>query len=628
MAKGRILAIDDKPFYQRFYKNLFEDDGYSISIADSVESGLEALNRESFDLVIADLALGEVQGLELIVAIQQFASQQELLIVTGHQDVTLAVQALKAGVVDYLLKPINPEELLMQVNRILLRQSVGREHRQVLDENIEYFFVMSRYDRCLDLLKVDDLDRLGGLILDTMMELLSAEGGILWLASSSGDTFNYRARRGLVRLQKDEETVVVGESEQRLIREARAVLLQKGRYLYLPLQHENQPLAMIRMELPTGRNVFTPRDQKVADLVSVFASSSLRYVLQIQELQRGSLRVAKNEAYSMAFFIDHTSKELYKARRYNRRLSFVQLTIDNYVALKGKFLDKEIEEGQQRLLAVVNEILRDADIIARYKDNIYHILLPETDYWGSLITQKRLRKAIDGQLKLSNMHRDAMIEVYMRSASFPADGSSLEELQRVTTARLERLKSGLFYRSKLQKMDFWTIVKTLLGPKGESFVTTDRQKMKQTSARYEAPGKSRYTTMPASRVIETVRALCHEVTEPGRSRGVLFYGCPDFEEVRQELSNLADLEQSATSLFLLGGRRRVSWDMQRVVPIFVADDLFQKTTFLLYLNEDYAYALFAELTSDGMRAFHTSDFYFVENMIAKLQDLYKLRSQI
>lgn len=134
--------------------------------------------------------------------------------------------------------------------------------------------------------------------------------------------------------------------------------------------------------------------------------------------------------------------------------------------------------------------------------------------------------------------------------------------------------------------------------------------------------------MPASRVIETVRALCHEVTEPGRSRGVLFYGCPDFEEVRQELSNLADLEQSATSLFLLGGRRRVSWDMQRVVPIFVADDLFQKTTFLLYLNEDYAYALFAELTSDGMRAFHTSDFYFVENMIAKLQDLYKLRSQI
>ena len=150
MAKGRILAIDDKPFYQRFYKNLFEDDGYSICIADSVESGLAALNRESFDLVIADLALGEVKGLELIVAIQQFAPQQELLIVTGHQDVTLAVQALKVGVVDYLLKPINPEELLMQVNRILLRQSVGREHRQVLDENIEYFFVMSRYDRCLD----------------------------------------------------------------------------------------------------------------------------------------------------------------------------------------------------------------------------------------------------------------------------------------------------------------------------------------------------------------------------------------------------------------------------------------------------------------------------------------------
>ncbi len=74
----------------------------------------------------------------------------------------------------------------------------------------------------------------------------------------------------------------------------------------------------------------------------------------------------------MAFFTDHASKELYKARRYNRRLSFMQLTIDNYEELKSKFLDREIEEGQQRLLAVVNEVLRDADIMALYKDNIYH----------------------------------------------------------------------------------------------------------------------------------------------------------------------------------------------------------------------------------------------------------------
>jgi len=254
--------------------------------------------------------------------------------------------------------------------------------------------------------------------------------------------------------------------------------------------------------------------------------------------------------------------------------------------------------------------------------------LPETDYWGSLITQKRLRKAIDGQLKLSNMHRDMPIEVYMRSASFPVDGPSLEALQRVTTARLERLKSGLFYRSRLQKMDFWTIIKTLLGPKGETFVTADQEKFRQTMARYEAPGKSRYVTLPASRLIETLKALCHEVTEPGRSHGVLFYGCADFDEVRQGLPNLLELEQSGTSLFLLGGSQRVSWDMQKVFPIFVDDDRFQKTTFLLYLNEDYAYALFTETTTDGLRGFHTSDFYFVENMIANLQNLYKLRLQI
>jgi GGDEF domain-containing protein len=330
----------------------------------------------------------------------------------------------------------------------------------------------------------------------------------------------------------------------------------------------------------------------------------------------------------MAFFNDHASKELYKARRYNRRLSFIQLTIDNYTELKSKFLDREIEEGQNRLLEKVNEVLRDADIMAQYKDNIYHILLPETDYWGSLVTQKRLRHAIDGELKLSNMQREALIEVYMRSASFPADGATLEALERVTTGRLERLKSGLLYRSKLRQKDFWTIVSTLLGPKGETFVAADLKKSRQTMARYEAPGKSRYVTMPSSRLVEILKSLCREVTEPGRSSGVLFYGCRDFDDVRRDLPNLDDLEQSSTTLFLLGGRQRVSWEMQRVVPIFIDDERFQKTTFLLYLNEDYAYALFAEESADGVSGFHTSDFYFVENMITKLQELYKLRSKI
>ena len=83
---------------------------------------------------------------------------------------------------------------------------------------------------------------------------------------------------------------------------------------------------------------------------------------------------------------------------------------------------------------------------------------------------------------------------------------------------------------------------------------------------------------------------------------------------------ITHLEKSATSLFLLGGRQRTHWDYQRIMPIYIDAEQFRKIPFILYLNEDYAYAVFARQWGEELVGFHTSDFYFVENMVTKLQE--------
>ncbi len=627
MAKGRILAIDGEPQSRTLYQELLGADGYYVRTAATGMAALAALRREEFDLVIADLACDGGGG-DLTEKIRRFNPSQDIVVVTAHQDVAAAVEAMKGGVSEYILKPVNPDEFLLLVNKNLFRQSLRLEHKKLLDENIEYHLALAYYQKCLGFLKVHDLDRLGDLILDTLMEFLRAEGGALWLPAYGGTPFRLRCRRGLVRLGAGEEAFQPTESEGRLLSSGQPALINQGAALWLPLLSGMDPLALIRVEAPAGRESFNRRDLKVAATVGEFASSALNNVLLLRSMEQDCLRVPRKEAYTMAFYRDHAEKEMSTARRYGRNLSFIKLTIDNYRDLCSRFFHREIDDAMGSLIETVNSALRDADIMAMAAPDEYHILLPETDYWGSLVAQKRIRKALKGKLTVSDLKKSHPIELYMRSASFPSDGQTFEELSQSTVQRLAALKHSLFHRADLAETPFWNIVGRLLGKPQDYDLSDGEARVSETLAKNEYGLRCRYFRMPAGRLDEIMRAFCREVVESSRVRGIIYRGCGDFDRVRKSLCYVDALEKSATSLFLLGGKKRTSWDFQRIVAIYIDAERFEKIPFLLYLNEDYAYALFARRRGDELVGFHTSDFYFVENMITKLQEQYQLQAQI
>ncbi|PLY03613.1 MAG: hypothetical protein C0623_00935 [Desulfuromonas sp.] len=627
MAKGKILAIDGESFYQRFYRNTLESEGFAVRVSSSAAEAIEALRKDDFDLVVADIHLTDSEGISLIDSIRKYNQQQDILIVTGQQDVQHAVHSMKLGVSDYLLKPVNHEEFLLLVNRILYRQAVNQEHQRLIDENVEFHAILAQYRKCLDLLKVDDLDRLGDLILDTLMELLSAEGSALWLAVD-GQDFLLRCRRGLARIRPNEQSFNLGDTQWQMVRSGQSRLQGEDRIVVVPLEYNGTPLGLVRIESPIGRSGFNRQDLRVSELVADFSASALNKVLQIRALEHSSLHASRDEAYSMAFFRDYAAKEFYKARRYNRQLSYVRLVVDNMDQVKSLFNQRDLDAVQSRMLDLVNAVLRDADIIAMHSDSSYSILLPETDYWGSLVTQKRIRKAIEGELKLSNMKRELNFDVFLRSSSYPADGATLEDLEAATENRLQRLRTSLFYKSNLVRLDFWSIFNRVLGRPGEVRTVDGKLIVSSDLKKFESPIRSRFIRVPAERLDEIARALCREVVEASRVRGIIYCGCADFEAMRRSLRYVDQLEKTETSFFMLGGNKRANWDMNHVVPIHIDDRNFLQNAFLLYMNEDYAYAMLARRVGDELIGFHSSDFYFVENMIAKLQEQYQLRSQI
>ncbi|MDW7756416.1 MAG: diguanylate cyclase [Desulfuromonadales bacterium] len=316
----------------------------------------------------------------------------------------------------------------------------------------------------------------------------------------------------------------------------------------------------------------------------------------------------------MAFFTDTLERELRRCDRYGRNLSLIKLVVANYREVACRFLDRELGDVVERLADTVQSVLRDADILAMESPDQYFILLPETDYWGALVAQKRIRKALAGQLCVVGPKKQVDLDVYMRSASFPVDGTSFAALRATVEKNIAQLPDSLFRRADMESLSFWDIVDGLLDQKSSVTVTSNTE--------------SSPFCLDRDRVNALMEAFCREVVESNRVRGIVYRGCADFEAARQALGQIDGLEQSATSLFLLGGAGRVTWDYQRIHPIYIDDPRFSQVDFLLYLNEDHAYALFTRQAEGKVAGFHSCDFFFVENLIAKLQEQYRLQALI
>jgi len=114
-----LVDDDDEPIRALFVKALNEMGGFSVEEAETAEDALQKMGSMEFDLVLADLKLPNMDGLQLITQIVNSKPEILTILVTGHASIDSAVEAMKRGASDYLIKPFGMEEMLGRVNRVL-----------------------------------------------------------------------------------------------------------------------------------------------------------------------------------------------------------------------------------------------------------------------------------------------------------------------------------------------------------------------------------------------------------------------------------------------------------------------------------------------------------------------------
>jgi DNA-binding NtrC family response regulator len=137
MNRGSILIIDDEDIIRISCERILRPEGYGIRTAKSGNEGLQALDSSPFDLVLTDLKMPDIDGIEILVRIKEKWPETEVIIMTGYGTVQTAVRAMKAGVFDYIEKPFSPGDLLSLVKRAMERKGLSAAGREMVPSHYE-----------------------------------------------------------------------------------------------------------------------------------------------------------------------------------------------------------------------------------------------------------------------------------------------------------------------------------------------------------------------------------------------------------------------------------------------------------------------------------------------------------
>jgi len=125
---ARILIVDDETVVRDSLGAWFRDEGYQVDIADSAKVALEKLAHANWDIFLLDIRMPCMDGLELQRKLRQAQPDATVIIMTAYASVESAVEAMKQGAYDYIIKPFNPDDLEHTIQKAI-------EHKQLVSEN-------------------------------------------------------------------------------------------------------------------------------------------------------------------------------------------------------------------------------------------------------------------------------------------------------------------------------------------------------------------------------------------------------------------------------------------------------------------------------------------------------------
>jgi len=622
LSKKRLLVVDDEKFFRELYEDILVPEGFVVITAENGQNALEIVKAESFDVVIADMVMPGWDGIRTIREIRKVSPDQDILIVTHVSEIETAVEAMKNGASDYILKPINRQDLLYALNRVVKRQKILTEHSRLLQESVDLFEVLSIYKKCLKILSINDFTALANYVTEAMAEDTGSKEAYFWLTYSGLESgWEIRASLGGSDQAAGKKLPLHDVKWQKGVRAGVPFFRNEGAInsFFVPFLLQDRIVAVVELTSKRGGRQYDDRDLKFAGIVAEFSQLALNNARKLTSLEESSLLDKSFGVYSYKFFLESFNKQLFTASRYRRPFSVAVIKIDNLDELKKSFALVQVKNSIAGIIEKISDVIRNSDILAGLGDREFFLLLPETDYFGSIMAVKRIEAAIAGVRYVSDGISTSPVEVLTVSASFPRDGSDMAALMNSVNERAEELRDNLFLKLNLIDKNYWEAVDTLVN--GGQTLTPLMDTCKGICS---AAAPYVYSGFDDNFYGKLRDVFVNEIITRPFLRGVLFLGADQISPNDAFCQKIGQAENLNMRVFVIGKRGKEQWNIPNITPVYLKDgEKFLNT--ILFLNEESGYAYYGQMDKKGASSFHTSDLYTVEKLISKLRDHYLLQ---
>lgn len=410
----RILIIDDDKIIGDNLKLILSEEGYEVVVVDRGFAAIEEIKEKFFNVVLIDLVLPDVGGIELLRMFSKKIPESCFIISTGFASLSSAIEALKAGAYDYLVKPFDGEHVRLVIKRGIERQQLAINNKELLErlekDRHKLEIVLEAY-RLIS--SIFDLDDLADFVTAKVIEIIEAEKSSLMVIDEDSDQLVVRGLKGAKKkrvnwrknigemiagwVAKEGEILLVKDisADPRLKRYAKSRRYKTSSFISMPLKADGRVIGVINVaDKLADTKIFTQEDLKYLSLLAHQTVAQIENIRLCEKLASLAITDALTGLFNHRYFQEQLNMEIARARRYNRTLSLIMLDIDSFKAYNDTYGHIEGDKVLKEIARVMQENIRHIDIPGRYGGEEFAIILPEANLEEAKIVAERIRNRV------------------------------------------------------------------------------------------------------------------------------------------------------------------------------------------------------------------------------------------
>ena len=423
----RILIVEDDAFFREIFSDILREEGYRVDTATSGNEALKMLENSAYELVVTDMVLQDISGLDILSRAKQMDSDIEVIVVTGYGNMESAIYALKNGARDYLVKPISHDEF-KHVVKLSMEQRRLLNENQGLKDQIRLFQISQTIANCIE------IERILTLVLEAAIKESGAAKGFSCLRDATREVFLLEAKglTGESAEKLNEQIKLSFNWEEETFSEpfTLKIELESGAIdlLLLPLSHK-----------PPLQGVVVLFDENNSQFHTKVNQSNIRFLMEQSALaldNAGRYSVAKDllnideltGLYNYRYLEIALEREIKRAERYGLSMAVIFLDVDMLKVVNDTYGHLVGSRVLKEVAAVLKKSVREVDIVIRYGGDEYTIILIETGRQGASIVAERIRRTIANHSFFLGENLDVKLTASLGFACYPEDTKSKLEL--------------------------------------------------------------------------------------------------------------------------------------------------------------------------------------------------------